>query len=113
VLVIAKLGRRTQQPFQPLPFVAFMIEIFHTEKKTEKNDSGGEKKASLLLLLLLLLLLNAAFKQPNINKEKYLQYIRRPNALWHGSLLIGTQYRMLLSEGSPIIQGTCDLNKMD
>lgn len=30
VLVIAKLGRRTQQPFQPLPFVAFMIEIFHT-----------------------------------------------------------------------------------
>lgn len=71
MLVIAKAGWKTQQRIFPAPSVTFMFEIFHTEKKIEKNDPREKKnKASLFLL-------NAAFKQLNKNMETYLQNIKK------------------------------------
>lgn len=44
VLVIAKAGWKTQQWIFPAPSATFMFEIFHTEKKIEKNDPREKTK---------------------------------------------------------------------
>ena len=105
MLVIAKAGWKTQPRIFPAPSVAFMFEIFHTENKIEKNDPREKNKASLFLL-------NAAFKQLNKNMETYL---KNPNALWYGSFLLGSQYRMLnyFQKDHPLSLKLVTFNKTD